>query len=67
MVTTTKNYTPVMIADTLKLSADEWLERRREGIGGSDAAAVLGLSPFCTARDICVFLQVGTMLIIRHN
>ena len=27
----------------------EWLEGRRQGIGGSDVAAVLGLSPYKTS------------------
>lgn len=39
-----KNYT--VIADTRGLSRDEWLTLRRSGIGGSDAAAVLGLHPY---------------------
>lgn len=30
----------------------EWLERRRKGIGGTDAAAILGLSRFRSPRDI---------------
>lgn len=30
----------------------DWLQRRRQGIGGSDVAAILGLSPFKTALDI---------------
>lgn len=30
----------------------EWLEARRKGIGGSDAAAILGLSRFRSARDV---------------
>jgi len=30
----------------------EWLEARRRGIGGSDAAAILGLSPFRTPVDV---------------
>jgi putative phage-type endonuclease len=32
----------------------EWLEARRRGLGGSDVAAVLGLSPFRTAWDVWV-------------
>ena len=39
-----------VLAKTLDMSRDEWLEARREGIGGSDAAAICGLnkwrSPF---------------------
>lgn len=30
----------------------EWLEARRQGIGGSDAAAILGVSRFSTAYDV---------------
>lgn len=30
----------------------EWLELRRNGIGGSDAAAILGVSPWTTAVDV---------------
>src|SRR6267142_895625 len=29
-----------------------WLEERRTGIGGSDAAAILGLNPYATALDV---------------
>lgn len=29
-----------------------WLEDRRKGIGGTDAAAILGLSPYATALDV---------------
>lgn len=31
---------------------DAWLERRRTGIGGSDIAAILGLSPWTSALDV---------------
>ena len=46
------NYNPGVLVDTENLSREEWLRYRRKGIGGSDAAAVLGLSPFCTKRDL---------------
>ena len=46
------DYKPIVIADTTNLSEDEWLEYRRNGIGGSDVAAVLGVSPFTTGRDL---------------
>ena len=48
----TAPYQPIVLVDTEKLSRDEWLKWRRRGIGGSDAAAVLGISPFRTARDL---------------
>ena len=46
------DYRPLELVDTSSLSRDEWLAYRRKGIGGSDAAAVLGISPFRTARDL---------------
>jgi putative phage-type endonuclease len=47
-----KRLEPQAIADTSTMPRQEWLELRKLGIGGSDAAAVLGGSPFRTARDI---------------
>ena len=43
---------PYVLVVTEGLSREEWLEYRRQGIGGSDAPAVLGVSPFGTARDV---------------
>ena len=36
----------------LKHNSPEWLEVRKTGIGGSDAAAILGLSPFKTNVEV---------------
>lgn len=47
-----QNCEPLVIVDTTGLTEKEWLEYRRTGIGGSDAAAVLGVSPFTTCRDL---------------
>lgn len=47
-----KDYMPEVIVGTSGLSRAEWLEYRRQGIGGSDAAAVLGISPWRTGRDL---------------
>ena len=46
------NYSPIPIVDTAVLTNEEWLQWRKKGIGGSDAAAALGLSPYRTARDL---------------
>ena len=43
---------PEILVDTAGLSEAEWLAWRRKGIGGSDAAAILGISPWRTARDL---------------
>lgn len=45
-------YQPLVLVDTAELARPEWLEYRRKGLGGSDAAAVLNISPFRTARDL---------------
>ncbi len=36
----------IKIADTKKIGKDEWRELRKTGVGGSDAGAVVGLSPY---------------------
>ena len=47
------NYEPdVLVEDITTLSHDEWKLYRTLGIGGSDAAAVCGISPWKTARDL---------------
>ena len=44
--------TAVELAKTLDMPREEWLVLRRKGIGGSDAAAILGLNPWKTPMDI---------------
>ena len=46
------SYQPRVLVDTNNLPRNEWLEWRKQGIGGSDVAAILGISPFRTARDL---------------
>ena len=47
------NYMPeVIVEDITKLSEEEWRKYRFQGIGGSDAAAVCGVSPWKTTRDL---------------
>jgi putative phage-type endonuclease len=38
--------------DTTTMTREQWLEERRKGIGGSDAAGILGLSPFSTPLSV---------------
>ena len=42
----------VIVPDIDKLSYTEWLQVRRSGIGGSDAAVALGLSPWKSALEL---------------
>ena len=46
------NYEPEVIVDTDTLSREDWLSYRKLGIGGSDVAAIMGISPFATIRDL---------------
>ena len=40
------------LANTQQLSREEWLAVRRRGIGGSDAAAAVGLNPYKSALEL---------------
>jgi len=44
--------TAVTFAKTLDMPRDEWLELRRQGIGGSDAAAIVGLDRYRSPFDV---------------
>lgn len=37
---------PIKIVSVADITHDEWLEYRRKGIGGSDAATIVGLNPY---------------------
>lgn len=41
-----------IVVDTRHLEREKWLEYRRTGIGGSDAAAVVGLNPYVTPYSL---------------
>ena len=68
---------PNVLTSTADLTREAWLTYRRLGIGGSDAASVLGISPFRTGVDLYydklglpmedseenwVAMEVGTLL-----
>jgi putative phage-type endonuclease len=41
-----------VLCQTVGIARDEWLDQRRGGIGGSDAAAIAGLNPFCSPLTV---------------
>lgn len=41
-----------ILTSTKDMSREEWLDYRRKGIGGSDAAAILGLNPYSSAISV---------------
>lgn len=43
---------PLQLVSTLDLPREEWLEWRRKGIGGSDAAGIVGLNPWSSAFSV---------------
>lgn len=43
---------PIPIAKTTEIDREEWLKVRRNGIGGSDAATVVGLNPYKSAIEL---------------
>ena len=45
------NYEPEVVVNIETLTREEWLDYRRLGIGGSDVAAIMGISPFATIKD----------------
>ena len=49
---TNVTYEAEIVVDTADLSREDWLAYRRLGIGGSDVAAIMGISPFATIRDL---------------
>ncbi len=48
----------IVCPDTLAITRDEWLDLRREGLGGSDIAPAMGLSPF-TSRYALYLDKIG--------
>jgi predicted phage-related endonuclease len=42
----------IKLAKTHGLSRDEWLTVRKKGIGGSDAAAAIGLNPYQSPLEL---------------
>lgn len=46
------NYEPEVVVNIEPLTREEWLDYRRLGIGGSDVAAIMGISPFATIKDL---------------
>lgn len=43
---------PKKIIDTKTITRAEWLEYRKQGIGGSDAATVVGLNPYSSKLEL---------------
>ena len=42
----------VLVADTTDLSRKDWLELRKKGLGGSDAASAVGVNKYCSPYSL---------------
>lgn len=62
----TAAYTPEKVVDISNLSREDWLEYRKKGIGGSDVAAIMGISPFATIRDL-FYNKTGVQPVIQEE
>ena len=54
---TALNYQPEVLVDTADLSREDWLDYRRLGIGGSDAAAIM-VYPHLRQSGICILIKL---------
>lgn len=43
-----------IIAKTKDMAREEWLQLRKQGIGGSDAGAILGVNPYSSPMDVYI-------------
>ena len=43
---------PLIIAKTTAITHEQWLAARRKGVGGSDSAAVCGLSRYSSPLEV---------------
>ena len=59
------DYEPEQVVDISILSREQWLAFRRLGIGGSDVAAIMGISPFVTSRDL-YYDKIGVTPVIEE-
>lgn len=42
----------VFVIPTANMSREEWLEERKKSIGGSDAAAIIGMNKFASPYSL---------------
>lgn len=45
-------YKPRVFAETKDMGREEWLEQRKNGIGGSDASSIMGLNPYSSPLKV---------------
>ena len=51
-ITSAPHRAPLRLVSTKEMSRDEWLEARKQGIGASEAAAAIGISPYQSQLEL---------------
>lgn len=62
-----KNYKPSFYKSTLNMSTEEWEDERRNSLGGSDMAVILGVSPYETTKLDIYNQKIGVKPVIQPN
>lgn len=44
----------IAVCDTRDISREEWLSKRKQGIGGSDVGAIMGVNPYKSIIDVYI-------------
>lgn len=52
VATDTRITRPIVVADAADMGREDWLAWRRQGVGASDVAAILGLSPWASPFSV---------------
>ena len=52
-----KNYIPKLYKSTANMTVKEWENERRNSIGGSDMAVLLGLNHFGRTKESCFMIK----------
>lgn len=62
-----KNYTPSFYKSTANMTTEEWEDERRNSLGGSDMAVLLGVSPYETTKLDIYNQKMGIKPVIQSN
>lgn len=62
-----KNYSPKLYKSTKNMTTAEWEDARRDSLGGSDMAVILGLSPYETTKRDIYYQKIGKKPVVQPN
>lgn len=62
-----KNYTPKLYKSTANMTVQEWEDARRNSLGGSDMAILMGLSPYQNTKRSLYYDKIGVKPVVETN